>query len=262
MATPAASANVWVTRPSHQADGICSLLTGAGMNAVRFPVIEIQPITESDTLATIFGDMTRYQFLVFVSQNAVSLAIGHYLDTASISPDTVIVAIGSSTASMLQQQGLTNVLLANGGTDSEALLAMPELQADSVTGTNILLVRGQGGRALLVDTLTQRGATVEIAEVYMRNTPQYDTNETMHLWQHVAPDAIIVTSNESIENLVQLTPDAKQQTLLQTPLVVMSARNAEYAGEQGFTGTITVTSEMNDSGLCKATLDLLEIAHT
>ncbi len=262
MSTSAASANVWVTRPSHQADGVSNLLTGAGLHVVRFPVIEIQPITGSDRLTSIFGNIARYQLLVFVSQNAVALSIQHYLDVASVPHDTLIVAIGGSTASMLQQHGLTNVLHASGGADSEALLSMPELQAEMVVDTSILLVRGQGGRGLLVDTLTERGASVEIAEVYMRNTPQYDTNETSRLWQQVAPDAIIVTSNESIENLVNLTPDAKRQTLLQTPLVVMSARNAVCASEHGFTGNIIVTSEMNDSGLCKATLDLLEIAHT
>ncbi|WP_275576186.1 uroporphyrinogen-III synthase [Aquitalea magnusonii] len=59
-----------------------------------------------------------------------------------------------------------DILFPTAGSDSEALLALPQL-AD-VAGQHWLIVRGQGGRALLADTLCARGAQVSLAEVYQR----------------------------------------------------------------------------------------------
>lgn len=260
-ATPARTC-VWVTRPEHQADGICGLLENIDAEVVRFPVIEIQAVTGNSGLAEIFSRINNFTCLIFVSRNAVSLTYQHYLDKVSLKPGIVTVAIGKSTAAALRQQGVSDVVHAGASADSEALLAIPELQADAISDTDILLIRGQGGRDLLLNTLNQRGARVEIAEVYMRKSPQYDKNDVDRMWQQSAPDAIIVTSNEGIEHLVGLTPERHRERLLQTPLVVMSERNARFAQELGFHANLAVTGEQNDAGLYEATIELLETGHT
>ena len=225
-------------------------------------MIEIEAITSSSRLTDIFARIDSYQCLIFVSQNAVALTYQHYLDKMSLPTGHVVIAIGKSTAAALHQQGVEDVVHAGSTADSEALLALPELQSSAIARSEILLVRGQGGRDVLVNALNQRGARVEIAEVYMRKPPQYDTNVLDRLWQLAAPDAIIVTSNEGIAHLLGLTPAEHRKKLLHTPLVVMSERNTDFAREHGFKADIVVTDEQNDAGLYAATTELLETGHT
>lgn len=237
-------------------------MENADIDVVRFPVIEIDAITDCSRLTQLFARITTYRYLIFVSQNAVALTFQHYLDKTSLPPGLVVIAIGKSTAAALRQQGVQDVIHAGSSADSETLLAMPELQSSAITGSDILLIRGHGGRDLLVNALNQRGARVEIAEVYMRKPPQYDTNKIDRMWQQETPDAIIVTSNEGIKHLLGLTPAGHREKLLQTPLVVMSERNADFAREHGFHAGIIVTNEQNDTGLYRATTELLETGHT
>jgi len=52
---------------------------------------------------------------------------------------------------------------------SEGLLALPELQAQALqNGQKVLLIAGEGGRELIADTLTARGARVTTWLVYKR----------------------------------------------------------------------------------------------
>jgi uroporphyrinogen-III synthase len=55
--------------------------------------------------------------------------------------------------------------------DSESVLALPAFQAPAVAGRRVLILRGDGGRDLLGDTLRARGAEVEYLTCYHRNGP-------------------------------------------------------------------------------------------
>ncbi len=245
---------IWVTRPAEQAENLADALSQAGATVVRFPVISIQPLTDCSEALERVRQIQHYDMLVFISRNAVNVLFQHYLDAVKLSDTIRIFAIGESTASALEQYGI-NAIRGNGPVaDSETLLGLPELQ--KIGNLNVLLVRGKGGRELIEQTLQQRGAEVEIIELYVRGLAEHDQNESHRLWQQTAPDAIIVTSNESIENLVTLTPAEDKASLFAKPLVVMSKRNAEYARQSGFTNTISVAQQMNDAGLFEAVAEL------
>ena len=252
---------VWITRPVGQADEICRLTEKLGLQVIRFPVIEIVPANRMESLQRMFGRVDSYAFVIFVSQNAVTYAFQDYLDRYQLPAQTTFVAIGKSTAATLGAEGVDNVLHADTVADSEALLALPALQAAHVAQKKILLVRGSGGRELLSATLQERGAVVDIAEVYLRRIPQYDKKACDQLWQQSSPNAIIVTSNEGIQNLVALTPVPYREELFAKTLVVMSQRNAEFARQLGFNSEIAVAKEKNDTGLVNALSELLETSH-
>ena len=245
---------IWVTRPAGQAENLSNLLKQAGAIAVRFPVMSIKPITDSSRARDIVKQLERYDMLVFISRNAVNIMFQHYLDGAQLPDKTRILAIGESTAGALKQNGISSINHAGPVADSEALLELPQLQ--QVNNLNILLVRGKGGRELIEQTLEQRGANVDIVELYVRGLAEHEENECHRLWQQTAPDAIIVTSNESIDNLVALTPARYRTSLFEKPLVVMSKRNAEFAAHSGFTARIAVAHEKNDAGLFGALAEL------
>ena len=104
--------------------------------------------------------------LVFVSTNAVQYAFPLLPDQLPL--DIGVAAIGQATANALDAVGLPATLVPE-RMDSEGLLALPEL-AD-LRGRHVIVLRGNGGRELLADTLVERGATLQQVEVYRRRLP-------------------------------------------------------------------------------------------
>jgi uroporphyrinogen-III synthase len=253
---------ILVTRPAHQADQLCRLISDAGGIPVLFPTIEIRPVLNpeklSAKLSACFANIDQYDFIIFVSRNAVTAVFDHYLSKDGLLAEKIqILAIGSGTAAALSELAMSDVLHAGVQADSESLLLLPELDSELVRNKKILIVRGVGGRELLADNLKQRGALVDYAEVYQRALPEYDIQQCRELWQNEQLDAVIISSNEGLENLLKLTADADQEKLFKTPLIVMSARNAELAKQTGFITETAIAKEKNDEGLLLALLELV-----
>ena len=247
-----------MTRPKHQADQLCDLISTNNGVPVLFPTIEIRSILNSEKLSTIFSNIDQYDYIIFVSRNAVNVVFDHYLNNDDMSSANILLlAIGSGTAMALSERNLTNVLHAGVQADSENLLMLEQLDSEHVRNKKILIVRGVGGRELLADNLSTRGATVEYAEVYQRVIPDYPLQQCQELWQNEPPAAIIISSNEGLENFLNLMDERSLKTIFNTPLVVMSTRNAELAIEKGFESNIGIAEEKNDKGLLSVLLDLV-----
>jgi uroporphyrinogen-III synthase len=248
---------ILVTRPRHQAARLCELISANGGKAISYPSIEIQAVDDQDSLLKNKEALSEYVLVIFVSRNAVKIVFENYIDTNTLPKDVQFVAIGAGTADALSELGITNLIHAGVQADSETLLQLPELQSKSVTGKKILIVRGIGGREYLADNLQSRGAEVTYAEVYKRCLPEYDAQDGHTIWQEIKPDAIIISSNDGLINLVSLTADTDQVQLFSTPLVLMSVRSVNLAKELGFTSAMSIAKDKNDEGLLSALLDLM-----
>jgi uroporphyrinogen-III synthase len=248
---------ILITRPKQQAAHLCELVSNAGGENILFPTIEIQPVLNSEKLSTHFNHISEYSVVIFVSRNAVKIAFEHFISQSDLPEQIQLLAIGTGTAAALSDMNMTDVLHAGIQADSESLLELPELQSEFVQNKRILIVRGVGGRELLADGLKARGALVDYAEVYARCLPEYESQECHEIWQDIKPDAIIVSSNEGLENLLKLTLEEDKKSLFDTPLVVMSIRNAERAKEMGFTMDIGTAKRKSDEGLVSVLLELV-----
>ncbi len=248
---------ILVTRPRYQADRLCELISNNGGQAVSFPTIEIKPVTESEKLLARFNNINEYNFVIFVSRNAVKMAFDLYLGESGLPDHVQLVAIGAGTADALADRNITNVLHAGTQADSESLLQLAELQRERLLDKKILIVRGIGGREFLADNLKARGASVDYAEVYLRCLPEYEMKDSHEIWQDNKPEAVIVSSNEGLNNLVSLTSENDQQQLFSTPLVAMSTRTAVHAKVLGFISETRVANDKNDEGLMSALLELI-----
>ncbi|WP_413192603.1 fused uroporphyrinogen-III synthase HemD/membrane protein HemX [Pararobbsia alpina] len=150
--------------------------------------------------------------------------------------------------------------------DSETLIAAleRELGLASLAGRRVLLVRGNGGRELVADTLRERGAEVEPVVAYQRSVPVPDPAALTQVrrWlteQHPERDPVwVVTSSEGVRNLSTLAEihfDAREQAALhRARFVVPHPRIAESARNGGF-GTVTI-SGAGDAALIRAILAL------
>lgn len=236
--------SVLVTRPAHQADPLCELIERHRGRPLRFPTIEIlgpadKTRARQDLLAAADADL-----LVFVSANAVQYA--YPLLPAQLPIDIAIAAVGSSTARALREVGL-DATLVPARMDSEGLLALPALQR--IDGRSVCILRGNGGRELLAETLGARGARVRQVEVYRRTLPDRAAaaRNLVEGWERLV-DVVTATSNVTLDNLIRMLGEQGTERLHRTPLVVISRRMAEHARSLDF-DAIYVAASARDSDL-------------
>ena len=219
-----AGLGVLVTRPARQAESLCTLIEAQGGRPVRFPALDIQPPQDPSAARRLLAQ--SWDLLIFVSANAVSEALA----LAGGLPDGIRLAVGAGTAQALAAAGWPAVRVPERA-DSEGLLALPELA--EVAGRRILILRGEGGRALLGDSLVQRGAEVVYAEVYRRLVPQADPAPLLRDWRRDI-QAIIATSGELLTGLDQLLGAEGRALARSTPLVVAAPRIQDIAQRLGY----------------------------
>jgi len=223
---------VLVTRPVQQADVLCKLIEDAGGKAIRLPLLEIQPVHAEDIGPSRLRQLGHADWLIFVSANAVRCAFEllgpQWLDTVSMPK---IAAIGQATAKALLDKGVAVDLKPKEQFNSESLLA--QLGLMDAKGLSFLIVRGEGGRELLADTLRQRGGKVEYAEVYRRVAPEIDVNGLLASWRRGDIAIVTLTSGEALANLWQRLPEGGRELLLHTPIVVIGRRMAKQLRELG-----------------------------
>jgi uroporphyrinogen-III synthase len=248
-------AQVVVTRPAHQAENLCRLIEQHGGCAVRFPTLKIVGIDGLPTTATnALIDLSKYQYLIFTSANAVNFAMATNGGKIAQLKSAAFVAIGHATATALQNFGLTVAIAPESGYDSEALLAVPQLQ--EVDKRNILVVRGQGGREEIAKVLADRGAQVDCWEGYRRVRPQVDCSALIGLLARGKVDVVTVTSAESLQNLLAMLGENDNKALTAIPLVVISNRIKRFAAELGFS-QIQVSEGPSDEAILDAVIALL-----
>ena len=244
---------VLVTRPAQQAEALCRLIEQHGGVALRWPTLRIAEPRDWTPAFTLFDRLTDYQLAIFTSVNAVERAWPLIEQRGGLPPRLEIAAIGPASARSLERQGIHRCLRPAQGFTSEALLALPRFQ--HIAGQRILIVRGEGGREWLAETLTGRGAQVDCAEVYRRERPAQDAGALLEHWERGLIGAVVITSSESLENLFAMLGTAGQPYLRDTPLVVVSARIQQDAAERGCRHLL-LAREASDDALLTALFDL------
>ena len=244
---------VLVTRPALQADPLCQLIEHYGGTAIRCPALLIREPRDWAPALAIFDRLADYHLAIFTSVNAVERASPLIQKRGGIPLALEIAAIGKATARALAGSGIGRCLQPESDFTSEGLLALPRLQ--SVAGQSIVIVRGEGGRALLADTLTERGARVDRAEVYRRERPTADVGALLGRWARGEIGAAVATSTESLLNLFDMLGGAGQDYLRDTPLIVISARTRQTAAEYGCR-RILVAREASDDAIAAVLLGL------
>jgi uroporphyrinogen-III synthase len=243
-------AGVLVTRPAEQADKLCRLIAACGGRPIVFPALEIRPTADPETARILLTDVDGWDLLVFVSRNAVAFA-RRLLGKPGLPRGQRLAAVGRATAEALADAWRAPDLVPTDRFDSETLLAMDELQ--SMAGKRVLIVRGHGGRALLGDTLTARGAEVAYAEVYQRVRPDADPLPLLRRWANEV-HWVTITSNEILQNLSAVLGPEGAPLLRQTPLVVISERMGAQARRLGC-ARVRVAAKAEDEAilatLCK-----------
>lgn len=248
-------ARILVTRPEHQAENLCRLIEEQGGVAICFPTLQIVGIDEPSaglsSATNLLTTLSNYHWLIFTSANAVNFALKANGGKIAEFTASRVAAIGQATAKQLESAGLTVDLIPESGFDSEALLAMPQLQ--NALGKRFLIVRGQSGREELATKLRERGAKVDYWEVYKRIMPDSDASFVRRLLDENKLSAILITSMESLRNLIAMLGENYKNKLLSVPLIVVSERIKRMAGtELGFKRINVANGPSDEAMLNKA----------
>jgi len=241
--------SVLVTRPEHQAEGLCDLVAAAHGRPVRFPALEIRGPADKHAARAALAGIGNGDLLVFVSTNAVQYTFPLLPDRLPL--DLAIAAVGTATARALEEHGLDPTVVPS-RMDSEGLLQMPALQGAQVAGRRVFLLCGNDGRELLQETLTERGADLHRVEVYRRQLPERlaAASNLVNGWDMLV-DVATATSNAILDNLFSMLGDGGAALLRNTPLIVISARMAEHARDLGCS-RVWVADSARDSDMLAA----------
>lgn len=227
---------VVVTRPAGQAAHLAEALAARGAHPVLFPVLAITPLADSGPLLEVARRLDQFDLAVFVSPNAVNRALSVILPRRPWPAGLAAATVGKSSEGELARLGIKQVIAPEGRFDSEALLELPPLQ--TMAGKRVIIFRGDGGRELLGETLTSRGAQVEYVSCYQRGKPDLDPAPLLKLWSDGALDAMTVTSSEGLRNLCDMVGKLGQAWLRKTPTFVPHARIADQARQLGLKSVI------------------------
>ncbi len=230
-----AGLSILVTRPEPAGERLCLRLAQLGAYCEAIALLEIQPLLPSP--AAISAALSPApDALIFVSAAAVMYGVPLLRKQQAALLRKTLYAVGPSTACQLEERGLTALTPATAS--SEGLLDMASLQSVQ----RVLIVRGQGGRELLAQTLQERGCEVAYLEVYQRVLPAASTLRIATLLDAQPQLIVLITSAESLHHWRHCAG----QRWLQHRLLVISPRLAELAAEQGAPDIIVAAGARDD----------------
>ena len=239
---------VLVTRPQPQADDWVARLQALGLRAVALPLLGIAAAADPAPVRAAWlglagvacGQQPAHlpAVVMFVSPSAVDRFFGLKPADLAWPPGVLAAGTGPGTRRALRAAGVPDEAVVTppdqlAQFDSEALWAVlrPRLQW---AGKAVWIVRGEGGRDWLADTLRQQGAAVHFVEAYRRTGPVLDALAQAALQQALAqPSACcwLFSSSEAVGHLPALAPAvhwAAAAALASHPRIAAAARQLGF----------------------------------
>jgi uroporphyrinogen-III synthase len=227
---------VLVTRPQPQADEWVARLRAAGVDAQALPLLGIAPADDPAPVDTAWrslaGDAAP-ALVMFVSPNAVASFFDRRPAGVDWPAATLAAAPGPGTAAALVARGVPAASVEQPAADaaqfdSEALWA--RLRLRDWHGASAWIVRGEGGRDWLAETLRAAGAAVRFVQAYRRGAPRLDASGRQRLAEALAAPREhlwLFSSSEAVGHLRALAPGAgwgAAQAFASHPRIAEAAR--------------------------------------
>ena len=162
---------ILITRPVTQTDQITSLLEGNGAEVISFPTVEIVPIHPNTDLELAIQQLSRYNWIIFTSSNAVEIftqALRNQGFDCRALAFTKVCAVGEKTAQILESYGIVADFIPTKSTGEVIGRELPRVKKQQ-----ILLPRSKIGRREIFDQLQQRGAIIKDLPIYETVRPDH-----------------------------------------------------------------------------------------
>ena len=245
--SPLAGLGILVTRPARQAAGFARKVAALGGEPVIFPAITILPPADPAALERAHASLATYDIAIFISPNAVEYGAP---DPRRWPARIAVLAPGPGTAEALAAAGIDGVRIPETTFDSEGLLELPELT--DVRGKRVLILRGDGGREHLAESLRSRGARVDAVACYRRAQPCSGVRGLAEAFRDGRIDVVTITSSEALDNLWSIADDAIRAAWRARFTFAPHPRIAAHVSDKGLP---VVATAGGDAGLIAGLLE-------
>lgn len=219
---------VVITRPAGTGTALARRVKALGGVPVLLPGLSLRGIRDTQHVRAQWKNAQHDDVLVFTSPAAVHYAL-------ALSPFDAthehVVAVGKGTASALQRHGI-QAEIPPSQQNSEGVLELPLLRQPAAR--RVALITAPGGRGLLHQQLTARGAIVREVHVYQRTAPRLDRRHHAAVLHMPAMACVLLSSGEALQNLAERLAADAWRRLRQATAVVSSDRLAQAAQTAGF----------------------------
>ncbi len=238
---------ILITRPRAQADSFADGLRSAGFEPIFFPVIEIRPMDNNAELDQALKNLSRYDWIVFTSVNAVDVVFerlpspfGREVRDESLK----IAAIGPKTAEALRKHNTEPGFVPEEYVAEAILPGLGDLR-----GKWVLLPRAEIARKALPEAIVKAGGIAHEIAVYKTLPAQPDAAGLAALRSGV--DVITLTSPSTVQNFAAI---ARQNgldplRLPNNPLFACIGPITEQAAQEEGMIDLVVAEEYTTEGL-------------
>ena len=247
-----------VTRAREQASALSDLLRSRGAEPIEMPSIKINRIEDTETIDRALRFLTKYDWIVFTSANAVAIVadrIDAIRKDSRLFGGTRIAAIGPATADALQRR--LNVRADFVPTEAVAEAVVAQWPFPDMTDRRVLIPRAKEARELLPEKLREMGAEVEVVPIYETTIDNSDKEEVIEMLRNGEIDAVTLASSSTARNFAEAVSGGKRERLQELMKGVLVAAigpvTAETARELGMNPQL-VSEEHTIPGLT-ATLE-------
>ena len=224
-----------ITRPLAKLASTDAAFADAGLLACVVALQTTQPDPSAMTaLSSLL--MARPNVIIIVTSTAAALPLVEH--AAAHLAGQPVIAVGQSTAQILNHAGIETVVPAE--ENSEGVLALPLLK--DCANKHILLLKGKGGRTMIPEQLTLRGARLSEVVLYERVPLTPPVFSRSCDWTQLA--GIIVTSSEQAQALLK---QYNTQPLTGVRWLTVSERIAQQLHQQGVRQTYVCPKASNEA---------------
>lgn len=197
---PLANKTILVTRAAEQSSKFTNLLENQGATVREMPALVITPPSNWQDLDNAIADLASFDWLILTSANGVKYFWSRLKDVRALA-GVKIAVVGKKTAATLEQYQVQPDFIPPNFVADSLVETFPEI----LLGKKILFPRVEtGGRAVLVQELTAKGASVVEVAAYESQCPENMDRQVAKALQNKQIDVITFASSKTVRNFYQL----------------------------------------------------------
>ncbi|GAA6619197.1 uroporphyrinogen-III C-methyltransferase [Scytonema sp. NUACC26] len=201
---PLTGKTILVTRAAGQSSQFTQALASQGATVIEMPTIEIVPPSSWEGLDNAISQISDFHWLILTSTNGVDYFFERLFaqgkDARTLS-NLKIAVVGEKTAHSLRQRCLQADFIPPNFVADSLVENFPE----ELTGKKVLFPRVEsGGREILIQELTAKGAVVVEVAAYQSRCPDNISPSAELALQNGSVDVITFTSSKTVQFFYQL----------------------------------------------------------